>query len=89
MLDAFNETYSQLVAFFVAARLFMGGYCLVLIWIVPMVRGTMIAQVVLAIIPSMIWIASIYVEMPKRLALIWVAIFLDLFGPMFVVISMT
>ena len=86
MLDAFHETYSQLIAFFLAARLFMGGYCLVLSYLVPMVRGMMIVQAILTLVPSVIWIGSIYVEMPDRLALIWTAIFLDLTGSVFVII---
>jgi low temperature requirement protein LtrA len=78
MLDAFNSTYSQLVGFFLTARLFMGSYCLLLSFLVPMVRGMMVIQAVITLIPSALWIASIHVEMPNRLALIWIAIFLDL-----------
>ena len=33
-------------------------------------------NVVAIIVPSAIWIASIQVEYPKRLALIWIAIFI-------------
>jgi low temperature requirement protein LtrA len=86
MLDAFHETYSQLVAFFLAARLFMGSYYLVLSYTVPMVRGMMIVQAIMTLIPSAIWIASIHIEMPDRLAAIWVAIFIDLCGSMFVIL---
>ena len=41
-----------------------------------MVRGYMIMNVVAIIVPSAIWIASIQVEYPKRIALIWIAIFI-------------
>jgi low temperature requirement protein LtrA len=85
MLEAFHETYSQLVAFFLAARLFMGSYYLVLAYTVPMVRGSMIVQAWLTLIPSAIWIASIHIEMPNRLAAIWIAIFVDLCGAMFMI----
>jgi low temperature requirement protein LtrA len=85
MLGALDETYSQLVAFFVTARLFMGSYLLILSVTIPMVRGTMVAQALLGFIPCVLWIGSIYVEMPKRLAIIWVAIFMDLTGPIFCV----
>lgn len=78
MLDAFESTYSQLVAFYLAARLFMASYCFVVSFLVPMVKGLMILQVFVALIPSALWIGSIYVEMPNRLALIWLAIWLDL-----------
>ncbi|KAH8593327.1 bacterial low temperature requirement A protein-domain-containing protein [Bisporella sp. PMI_857] len=85
MLEAFEHTYSQLVAFFLAARLFMGGYCLAMASLVPMVRGMMIVQAILALVPSILWIGSIYVEMPNRLAIIWMAIFLDLTGGVFII----
>lgn len=78
MLDAFHSTYSQFVAFYLAARLFMASYCLVVSFLVPMVRGLMRLQMVVALIPSALWIGSIYVEMPYRLALIWIAIWFDL-----------
>ena len=51
-----------------------------------MVRGYMIINAVLVAIPSAIWIGSIHVAYPNRLALIWVAIFLDLFGVLSVTI---
>lgn len=86
MLDAFHDTYSQLVAFFLAARLFMGSYCLVLSFVVPMVRGMMIVQALLTLIPSAVWIASIHIEIPNRFAAIWIAIWIDLCGAMFVVL---
>ena len=78
MLDAFDSTYSQLVAFYLAARLFMGSYCLIVSFLVPMVRGMMILQAIIVLIPTALWIGSIYVDMPNRLALIWIAIYLDL-----------
>lgn len=78
MLDAFHSTYSMLIAFYLAARLFMASYLLCLAVVIPMIRGMMITQVILTIIPSAIWIASIYIDMPNRLAAIWVAIFIDL-----------
>jgi hypothetical protein len=78
MLDAFVSTYSMLVAFYLAARLFMGAYYLILSIVVPMVRAMMITQVIITLIPSALWIASIHVAMPRRLAVIWIAIVIDL-----------
>jgi low temperature requirement protein LtrA len=75
----------MLVSFYLTARLFMGGYCLLLAFILPMVRGMMITQFVLTLIPSALWISSIHVALPNRLALIWVAIFIDLCGAIFVI----
>jgi low temperature requirement protein LtrA len=86
MLDAFEDTYAQLVAFYLAARLFMGSYYFILASVVPMVRGMMLVQTVLCLIPSALWIGSIYVDMPQRLALIWVAIFVEQCGAIFVIL---
>lgn len=46
----------------------------------------MITQAAIALLPSMMWIGSIYVEMPNRLAIIWASIFLDLTGAMFIIL---
>ena len=46
-----------------------------------MIRSMMMCQTILIAIPSALWIASIHVTEPRRLALIWVAILVDLFGP--------
>ena len=54
-------------------------------YLIPMIRGHMFSNVVLIIVPAALWIASIQLEYPVRLALIWPAITLDLFG-IFVVI---
>ena len=86
MLDALGETYTMLIAFYLAARLFMASYYFCLAWVIPMVRPMMLAHVGLTIIPGVLWIASIYVDMPQRLALIWVSIFIELCGAMGVVI---
>ncbi len=43
----------------------------------PIVRGYMLANTILVVIPSALWIGSIHVDYPQRLGLIWTAI---LFG---------
>jgi low temperature requirement protein LtrA len=43
----------------------------------------MITQAVAIVVPSILWIASIYVEMPNRLALIFISLALDLFASIF------
>lgn len=78
--------WTMLVSFYLASRFFMATYLLFLAAVVPMVRPVMICQATLAILPGAIWIASIHVDMPNRLALIWIAIFADLTAPMLVVI---
>jgi len=47
MLDAFQDTYTMLIAFYLAARLFMASYLLILAGVVPMVRNMMLAHVFL------------------------------------------
>lgn len=58
-----------------AHRLFASLYYLWISYMLPIVRGYMITNTVLIVIPSILWIASIHVEYPRRLGLIWVALF--------------
>lgn len=80
MLEAFENTYTMLIAFYLTARLFMGSYFLFLAWCIPMVRGMLIAQATIIAIPSILWIGSIYIDLPRRFAIIAVAILIDLTG---------
>ncbi|KAJ8115459.1 hypothetical protein OPT61_g2910 [Boeremia exigua] len=85
MVDAFEHTYTPLVAFYVTARLYL---ILSLFWYgyqIPMVRGSMIGNGIIALIPVALWIGSIHVEDPGRQGLIWIAILFDLFGGMLMV----
>jgi low temperature requirement protein LtrA len=86
MLDAFRDTWTMLVAFYIAARLFMSCYFVSIIFHIPMIRGMMASHVILTLIPAALWIGSIHVEYPNRLILVWIAIFIDWTGPMFLVI---
>ena len=79
--NAHGSTYTQLVAFYLTSRLFNASYYLSIAYMLPMVRGTMIAQTIIAIIPASVWMASIHIELPTRLGLIWAAIVCDIFGP--------
>lgn len=47
MLNAFQDTYAILVAFYIAARLFMGSNFLIIARVIPMVRGMMLCLVFL------------------------------------------
>ncbi len=80
MLDAFETTYTILVAFYITARLYIGLYYLVLAKVIPMVRAMMISHGILTFIPAVLWIISIHIETPQRYAMIWVAIFIELWG---------
>ncbi|KAK6361117.1 hypothetical protein TWF730_004864 [Orbilia blumenaviensis] len=74
-------TYTQMIAFYLAARLFTAVTFILGALLLPMVKATLYGNSLAIIIPSALWIGSIYVEEPKRQALIWVAIFLDLSLP--------
>lgn len=70
----------MLVSFYVAARFRGVFHFLYTGYLLPMVRGVMFCQALNIIVPATLWIASIHVEMPSRLGLIWVAIALDMCG---------
>lgn len=82
IVQAFEHTWITLVAFYLTHRLFNAVHYLWIGWLLPMVRGYMIINALLIAIPSALWIASIQLEYPDRLALIWIAIVWDLFGVM-------
>ncbi|CAK7217032.1 hypothetical protein SBRCBS47491_003024 [Sporothrix bragantina] len=79
------DTYPALAAYYVAARLFMALYCFVTGLLVPLVQGTMFCQTGLAVVGAALWIASIHLDMPVRLACVFVALAFDLFGGSIVV----
>lgn len=83
--DPKHNTYTMLVAFYLAARLRGLAHFVVTGFLLPMVRGVMICEVVIILIPVAVWIASIHVEMPSRLGLIWVAVSLDVWGQLLIV----
>ncbi|KAI9863856.1 MAG: hypothetical protein M1813_003508 [Trichoglossum hirsutum] len=80
IVGSFDHTYAQLISFYLASRLFGAVYFLWMGYLLPMVRSMMIHNALCIVAPSALWIASIHVEEPRRLALVWVAIVLDLFG---------
>lgn len=80
MVDAFEHTYTPLVAFYVTARVYL---IVSLFWYsyqIPMVRASMIGNGIIALVPVALWIGSIHVEEPSRQVFIWTAIVFDLFG---------
>jgi low temperature requirement protein LtrA len=85
MASAFEHTYAPLVGFYVAARLFLTTSFCWYAWTIPMIRGSMVANAALTLIPAALWIGSIHVEEPAKQGLIWVAIALDLFGNMLLI----
>ncbi|KAJ4271655.1 hypothetical protein NW762_000360 [Fusarium torreyae] len=73
-----HNTYTMLVSFYLAARFRGIVHFLTTGYLLPMVRGVMVCQALVIIVPAALWIASIHVEMPSRLGLIWTAICLDM-----------
>jgi low temperature requirement protein LtrA len=89
MLQTFSEehdTYVQLAGYYIAARLFTAAYCVLNACLLPIIKGMMFCQVVTILVGAAFWIASTQMEMPQRLACIFVALFVDLFGSMFTVV---
>jgi low temperature requirement protein LtrA len=83
--DEKHNTYTQLVSFYLAARL-LGAVQLLLTGILlPLIKGVMIWQAAIVVIPSALWVASIHVDMPNRLALVFIAMATDIFGSVTVV----
>ena len=82
IVQAFETTWIQLISFYLASRLFLAAYFMWISHLLPMVRGHMIWNSVMILIPSALWIASIQLEYPARLGLICPAITLDLWGTM-------
>ncbi|KAG7004680.1 hypothetical protein G7Y79_00024g056300 [Physcia stellaris] len=80
IVEAFESTWTMLVAFYLAQRLFNCIYYLQVGYLLPIVRGTMIFAAVSIIVPSALWIGSVHLEYPQRLPLVWIAIVIDLFG---------
>ena len=61
MLQAFHEgqdSFTQLVAFYLAARLFIALYYALNALLLPLIRGMMIAQILNILIGAAFWIAS-------------------------------
>ncbi|KAK2600105.1 hypothetical protein QQS21_005191 [Conoideocrella luteorostrata] len=75
-----RNTYTQLVSFYLAARLLFAVHYAFIAYLVPMIRGVMFTNMLTVLVPSALWIASIHVEMPGRLGLIWPAIIVDMYG---------
>lgn len=78
--DPTHNTYIQLVSFYLAARISTAIFYGIAAYLLPMIKGVMISQIISIIIPTALWIASIHVDMPGRLGFIVPALFLDMYG---------
>lgn len=67
----------------------MACYLVLVAILVPMMRAILIYHTCVTVAAAALWIASIHVEWPNQLALIWVAMFIDVSGHSFYVILMS
>lgn len=81
MNGSFEHTWTPLIAFYVAGRWYMSTYFMWMAWLIPMVRPAMIGSAIVIFVPGLIWIGTIYLENYLKQAVVWVAIFFDLVGP--------
>lgn len=93
MISSFNEdpehnTYPQLIGFYLATRILTAFHFATSYFLLPAVRGFMVASCLHALTPIGLWVGSIYVDMPNRLALIWIAIAIDMWGQAFYFVPM-
>ncbi|KAL8669721.1 MAG: hypothetical protein Q9168_005705 [Polycauliona sp. 1 TL-2023] len=71
IVEAFETTYTMMIAFYITQRLFQSAY---LLWVVIAVTG------------SAIWIASTHVDYPARVAPIWIALLFDMAAQILLII---
>jgi low temperature requirement protein LtrA len=77
---AFESTYTSAIAFYVTQRLFAACWYVGSGMILPQVRGSMLITAIMNTIGCILWIVSIHVSWPNKLAPIFIAIMFDLFG---------
>ncbi|KAI4103023.1 MAG: hypothetical protein LQ339_004386 [Xanthoria mediterranea] len=86
IVEAFETTYTMMIAFYVTQRMFQSAYLLWISYLIPMIRGFMVAQVIIAVTGSAVWTAGIHVDYPARLAPIWIALLFDIVGQIVLVV---
>ena len=77
---AFDTTYTVMVAFYLAERLYAGCYFFLCSFLLPTVKGTLIYHVFLILFSAALWIGSVHMSYPHYLPLICIALVLDMFG---------
>ena len=80
-----EATYTSALAFYITQRLFLCLWFLMVAFLVPMIKGTMFMQCFIIILTVTFWIGSIHCQWPGQLALIWVAILVDIFGGILII----
>ncbi|KAL9110919.1 MAG: hypothetical protein Q9227_004534 [Pyrenula ochraceoflavens] len=77
-----------MTAFFLAERLFLSLYLVACAFILPNIRGTCVVYAFVTLVTCALWIGSIHLTWPSQLALIFPAIFGDVFGQMLMIFIM-
>nr|XP_023908611.1 uncharacterized protein LOC112020285 [Quercus suber]POF15565.1 hypothetical protein CFP56_48759 [Quercus suber] len=88
IMESFENTYPTLIGFYLAARLYMTSYLGLIAALIPMIRGMMIFHICINLLGVALWIGSVHTEWPNQLALIWLALFIDLVGQIFYMLFM-
>ena len=81
-----HSTYPTLIGFYVASKMANAVYLLFIAFILPMVRPVMLCHCAISFLGTVLWIGSIHVSYPNQLILIWLALIVDVFGPIMVII---
>lgn len=84
----FDVTNTAGTAFYLTQRMFLLATYVATAWLVPMIRGSLLAQVAIGLVACGVYVASIHVEYPYKIAPLFIAIFIDYFGSTFIVIAM-
>ena len=74
IVSAFETCWIQLIAFYLAQRMFNAVYYVWIGYLIPMVRGFMYMHIICILLPAALWIASIHIDYPNRFIVIWAAI---------------
>jgi hypothetical protein len=76
----FDSTYTSAIAFYITQRLFGGLWYACVAILLPNIRGTMVCWAGSVVVSVVLWIASIHVGWPNQIAVICIALSLDIFG---------
>lgn len=81
----FGITNTAGTAFYLTQRMFLMAVYGFTAFLVPMIRGTLIAHVVVGLAASAVYIASIHVTYPYKIAPLFIAVLIDYVGPIFLI----
>ena len=76
----FESTYTSAIAFYITQRCYSALWFLVVMALLPTIRGMMVFTAVIVAASSAVWIASIHVTWPGQIGVIFAALTVDYFG---------